>query len=424
VRRLRCAVLVLPAEGGDTARAADTVDRAFAFGPGDFSEVVALTSTRADHCEALRTSAERAEADGFDWLLVTTACETLDHDVFVKLAPALRMHDAIWGGASRMIDGVARFERITRLAAQDLPEFFHAALRWWMGPTHFVRPRIALDALSSDAESWRADYWIALWTNARAYKTAQSLTTFHALLPELRREERARLVSRLEAQPVFVTVRFGPHTAFLPYTGLNPVLEREQMRGHFFEEEELRFLAGRMPRGMRIVDVGANTGNHTVFFALAMQAERVVPIEPHPRAVRAIRSAVEINRLPNIDLERLGTAVGAAGGRLQLVPSETAGLGATRFIPDLGGPIEMAPLDTLIPGAVDFVKIDVEGMEMDVLAGAAEVIERERPALFIEVLDRTVGPFLAWADAKGYRIEKVFPDKTHCNYLLRPRERT
>ncbi len=93
-----------------------------------------------------------------------------------------------------------------------------------------------------------------------------------------------------------MTLRYGARALKLPYTGLNPVIEREQMRGLFFEEEELRFLAERLPRGLRIVDAGANTGNHTLFFATVMEAEIVIPIEPLPRAVAAIRAMVARKR--------------------------------------------------------------------------------------------------------------------------------
>ena len=57
-----------------------------------------------------------------------------------------------------------KLERITRLAAQDLPTFFHAALRWWIGPAHFVRPAAALAALrAADTSAWYADYMLNLW---------------------------------------------------------------------------------------------------------------------------------------------------------------------------------------------------------------------------------------------------------------------
>ena len=373
----------------------------------------------------LAAAAEQAARESFDWLLAVTDAETLAPNIFVTAQPALRVHDAVWGGAALATPGgpPPKLERITRLAAQDFPTFFHAALSWWIGPSHFVRPRLALDALrAADTEGWYARYMLALWKHCSAYKTAQCLTHFHSALPPLADADRARLVDCLEAEPVFMPIHGDGSTLKLPYTGLNPVIEREQMRGLFFEEEELRFLADRFPRGLRIVDAGANTGNHTLFFSAVMQAETVVPIEPLPRACAAIRAVVAENGLRNVDLSRLGSAIGASRGRLRAVPSVTAGLGATHFVPDPLGAIPQAPLDDLVAGAVDLVKIDVEGMEMQALEGAARLIAAQHPHLYIEVLDTKIAEFMNWVDRNAYGVEKLFPDKTHCNYLLVHRE--
>ena len=136
------------------------------------------------------------------------------------------------------------------------------------------------------------------------------------------------------------------------------------MRGLFFEEEELRFLAERLPRGLRIVDAGANTGNHTLFFATAMAAERSsrssrcrAPRRQFAPTVRG-EPAEERRSLPP------WRAVGASPGRCAPVPSATAGLGATHFVPDPAGEVPVRPLDALVAGRSIFVKIDVEGMEM------------------------------------------------------------
>jgi FkbM family methyltransferase len=314
-------------------------------------------------------------------------------------------------------------ERITRLAAQDLPTLFHAALCWWIGPTHFVRPAAALDALSSaSGAAWRADYMMNLWRRRRAYKTAQALTVFHAPLPQLGEADRERLVQALERDPVFMPIRYGGRTLRLPYTGLNPVIEREQTRGLYFEQEELSSLAGRLGAALRIVDAGANTGNHTLFFAGPMQAAAVTPIEPHPRAAAAIRAAAAQNGLANVDLSQLGKAVGAQSGRLRRIDSEGGGLGATRYVADPEGDTAVVRLDDIVRGPVDLLKIDVEGMEMAALAGAEELISRSRPTIFIEVLDAGIAEFTAWVDGHGYRFERLFPDKTHCNYFLVPAE--
>jgi FkbM family methyltransferase len=423
VAKARCALAILPAEGGDSARLIRSLEAAKAVGLGDLAEVALLDAEPGGETAALTQAGAEASAAGFDWLLAVSAAEALVPDIFVKTAPALRVHDAVWGGAALASGSEAscKVERITRLAAQDSPAFFHAALRWWIGPSHFVRPALAAEAGHAAAMSRRrADYMYFLWSNCRAYKTAQALTLFQDRVPPVEEADRGRLIEILEREPAFMPVRFGQATFRLPYTGLNPVIEREQMRGLFFEHEELEFLAARLPRGLRIVDVGANTGNHTVFFAGAMQAEMVIPVEPLPRAVAAIRAAVAENRLANVDLSALGKAVGAENGASRPIPSVTAGLGATHFVADAEGGIPRVTLDSLVRGRVDFLKIDVEGMEMEALSGAAGLISAHRPIIYIEVMDAGIAEFMAWIDGHKYRVEKLFPDKTHCNYLLAP----
>ncbi len=425
---LRCALVALPVGEGDADRLVRSLARATVVGMGDFASIEPIAANGGGAArDVLEGAIGEAIAADFDWLLAVSAAETLAPDIFVKMQPALRLHDAVWGGAALASQGgpPPKLERITRLAAQDFPTFFHAALQWWIGPTHFVRPAAAREALrAADTFAWYADYMLELWKRGKAYKTAQCLTHFHSPLPPVAEADRARLVAHLEAESVFVRLRYGEHQFSLPYTGLNPVIEREQMRGLFFEQEELAFLADRLPRGLRIVDVGANTGNHTLFFAAVMQAEKVVPIEPLPRAAAAIRALVAENRLANVDLSCLGRAVGEKHGMLRPVHSLTAGLGATHFVPDPVGNVAVVPLDDLLSGQVDFIKIDVEGMEMQALAGAASLIAAQHPTLYVEVVDEGVAEFMAWVDRNGYRVEKLFPDKTHCNYLLVAREKT
>jgi hypothetical protein len=57
-------------------------------------------------------------------------------------------------------------------------------------------------------------------------------------------------------------------------------------------------------------------------------------------------------------------------------------------------------------------------MEMAVLEGAAGLISRNRPHIYVEVVDKAVAEFMHWVDRNAYRVEKLFPDKVHCNYFL------
>lgn len=418
----RCAVGILAAPGGNAERTMASIRQAEKAGRGDFGALDFLPVAKAEGLDAIRAYAEEAEAGGADRLLLVSAAETLVPEIFVKTVPALRLHDAVWGAAGlvRPEGGVTEIERITRLAARDFSGFFHLALRWWIGPAHFVRPAHALTA-ATGVET-HADYLLRLWRDTRVFKAAHPLTVFHGSLPTLSEADRERLLDVLDAEPVFTTVRHEGRPLRLPYTGRNPVIERDHTRGQFFEQAELDFLRDRLPRGMRIVDAGANTGNHTVFFAAAMDAASVIPIEPDPRASEAIRRAVATNDLRNVDLSLLGKAVGEGKSRMRAVFSEGGGLGATRLVPDPAGTIQVGPLDDLVQGKVDLLKIDVEGMEMAVLDGARGILGRDRPCLFIEVLDETIPDFLGWADSSSYLVERLFPDKRHTNYFAVPRD--
>ena len=226
------------------------------------------------------------------------------------------------------------------------------------------------------------------------------------------------MLQRLANQPVFLPIVHGDAVYHLPYTGRNAGIEREQSRGLFFEAMELEELRKVVQPGAHIVDVGANTGNHTIFFAGPMKAASVLPFEPLPAAAAALRAERERNALTNVDLSRLGVGVSDQEGRMRLVFSGRGGLGATSLEPDPTGEIVVAPLDSMVSGRVDLLKIDVEGMEMSVLTGSRELIRRWRPLIFIEIANRNTPALMAWLKAANYRVARIFTDKGHANYLL------
>ena len=181
------------------------------------------------------------------------------------------------------------------------------------------------------------------------------------------------MLRRLAKDPVYLPIVHGDAVYHLPYTGRNAGIEREQSRGLFFEAMELEELRRLVRPGAAVVDVGANTGNHTIFFAGPMKAALVTPFEPMPDAAAALGAAVRRNGLTNVDLSYLGIGIADRAGRARLVSSVRGGLGATSLAADPSGEIAVAPLDSMISGPVDFLKIDVEGMEMSVLAGVRKV---------------------------------------------------
>jgi hypothetical protein len=74
----------------------------------------------------------------------------------------------------------------------------------------------------------------------------------------------------------------------------------------------------------------------------------------------------------------------------------------------------------MVSGRVDLLKIDVEGMEMSVLAGSRDLIRRSMPLIFIEIANRNTPALMHWLRQENYRVLRIFTDKGHANYLLAP----
>ena len=190
--------------------------------------------------------------------------------------------------------------------------------------------------------------------------------------------------------------------------------------GVFYEVRELRALKSRVGPGAVIVDIGANIGNHAVFFARRMRAARVIVFEPNPLAVAPLMANVLLNGLVGvICMDHLGVALGAAAGQGFGMRRHDRNLGATRLRP-AGGDIPLMRGDDLLAGETpDLIKIDVEGMELEVLAGLSTTIGRTRPLMLVEVDDANLPAFLDWQAAAGYRPLKDWRvSKSNANYLI------
>jgi FkbM family methyltransferase len=393
---------------------------------GDFSAVRMLNlaaDESEDEAAARLRAADLARQAGCDWMIALRAGESLAPDALELVAPALDLFDAIFG-AAHLRTGCEPVVKLTRLAFEDPARLPHALLNWWVPDSHIVRTEVAVrileDIVGRSARDWAIDYLFDIWGRARCLKTAQPLLLMDEAPMPRTAEERRAVVERLAVEPVYMPVAYGEIIYHLPYTGLNAGIEREQTRGLFFEAFELEELRKRVKPGARIVDVGANTGNHTIFFAGPMKAAKVIPLEPSPRAGAALRAGVMRNNLANVDLSRLGIGISDRAGRARLVTSERGGMGATSLMPDATGEIVVETLDSAIAEPVDLLKIDVEGMELQALTGAKELIRRNRPLIFIEIANENTLEFFAWSKGSGYRLARIFPDKGHANYLIEP----
>lgn len=386
-----------------------------------FGSVMQIVSCSESFPAGWQKGVSEALATGAEWIFFLDAAETLHPQAFHMLAPALANYDVVWGGLEINAGEQFKAPRITKFAARMLPEFYHMALNWWVGGSHLVRAetasKIAVEVV--DDAFWRVEYFSRLWRGSRCLKTAQPLTRTHRL-PDISDADKAFLIEDLARQPCFMEVSCSGDSLKLPYTGCNAALEREQLRGMFYEQADLLALKPIVPEGAVIADIGANTGNHTLFFARVLKASTVIPVEPNPDAIRHLKRMIAENSLENVDPSLLGIAVGASSGHAQVITGRRGHLGTARMKMIDDGSVPVRPLDELITETIDVLKIDVEDMEIDVLKGAEELIRRDRPILMIEVQDENLLPILDITCRLGYTVKKIFADFGYANYLLMP----
>ena len=168
-----------------------------------------------------------------------------------------------------------------------------------------------------------------------------------------------------------------------------------------FEPNEFSFLDEFLKPGMVFVDVGANDGYFSLFAAHRVGTTGVVvAIEPSTRERINLRRNLIRNGFANIHV--VSTALGAASGEadLRLAQSTHSGhntLGRFAYDDVKAANIERVTLKTLDQVAtelglsrIDFVKIDVEGAEASVVAGARSVLTSMRPLMLLEINDRAL----------------------------------
>jgi FkbM family methyltransferase len=150
-----------------------------------------------------------------------------------------------------------------------------------------------------------------------------------------------------------------------------------------------RLMDAMIDPGATVVDVGANIGYNTVYAARRVgPAGRVVAVEPATDNLRVLRENVAANALDNVVVH--AAAAGRAHERRALFLRGDVSAVNSLFEQSVYAAVtgveqvRVTPLDDLVNGDADLVKIDVEGAELDVLQGMARLLRRHGIRLIVE----------------------------------------
>lgn len=171
--------------------------------------------------------------------------------------------------------------------------------------------------------------------------------------------------------------------------------------------------------GVVAIDCGANIGVLTVEWATAMTGwGSVMAIEPQERLYYALAGNIALNNCFNAVAMHAAVAAetgvitvptpnyltASNFGNLELQQSDSnEDIGQNiDYTPENGVPVQKIAIDMLELPRVDLIKLDIEGMEMDALAGAKQTIARCHPVVLVETAKVDRAALRTWLEQHDY----------------------
>ena len=199
-----------------------------------------------------------------------------------------------------------------------------------------------------------------------------------------------------------------------------------QKRQEFWKYRLFEALLDR--RRGAFADVGINLGQTLLLFRLADRQKQYLGFEPNPEAIAYVNRVIRQNGYENCMVFPCGLAERTSMLSLYLPQGAHTGAMAT-LVADLRPgrrfdvqKVAVFRFDDLIEGVdngpIDFIKLDVEGAELEVLRGMDTTIKRDRPTMLCEVLFTDSQADIATANRRNEEIMKYLTDRAYGVYQI------
>lgn len=216
-----------------------------------------------------------------------------------------------------------------------------------------------------------------------------------------------------------ISVSFRGHAASFHAFDKNDYIHAQLLKTQrFYEEDLLSAIYERHLPGMVLLDIGANIGNHSLFYANVLGG-KVIAYEADPTNYKRLSANVVLNQASD-HIHCQNTAIGERAGKCKIFVPNEQNRGMNQIVEDANGDVEVKRIDDFTyTDPIGFIKIDVEGFEIPVLTGAAETIAQHQPYVFVE----------ARVEREFYEVAKImttlgyYPSRRYCytpTYLFEP----
>ncbi len=196
-----------------------------------------------------------------------------------------------------------------------------------------------------------------------------------------------------------------------------------QMYFGVYEQDEVKHIGACLKPGMLALDIGANLGYFTLLMAhCAGPQGSVHAFEPNPHMQLRLEQNVALNPECAARVKIQKCALGGKKGEAEFY-CPVNGREGTGGLKDTGRApvervikVEVVTLDEFVAREgiekIGFIKMDIEGGELDVLRGAADTLARMRPVILFEAYEENTAPY-------GYRVYDILSHLEQRGYMVK-----
>ncbi len=166
----------------------------------------------------------------------------------------------------------------------------------------------------------------------------------------------------------------------------------------YYEKEAILTWEAFINKDFVVLDIGANAGYYSL--VAAPRARKVYAFEPSTTSLAELTKNIRLNQFSNIEVCPYAVSAETGKGTLYISVADNSGMSGLEVPEIFSGITEVVAtvsLDEWVSSsaiaAVDLIKIDVEGAEMNVLTGMKQLVQQYQPVIFIEIIGSLLDKF-------------------------------
>lgn len=158
------------------------------------------------------------------------------------------------------------------------------------------------------------------------------------------------------------------------------------------------------------IDIGANKGIYTL--KLSKRAKKILSIEPQSDNFKILKRNIKLNKFKNVLLKKVACFDKSGGGFISLYEKNDGAHSLVFKRSDKNEKVRLDKLDNIVKEKklkeIDLIKIDVEGAELNVLMGARTTLQRFKPKIILEILNKEeLEKIYKFLNKINYKIEHI-----------------